>query len=103
MAILANTIGLGSLDDLILGLLYFDGSTWTQKLSNTSFALYGVGGTDANNVYAAGANGTLLRFDGTNWTKQDSGTTNTLLSVLSVGSDVYVSGYAGTVLKRLSR
>ena len=68
--------------------------------SGTSEDLYAVWGNTPGSIYAAGANGTLLRYNGTDWNPIVTGTTVTLRDVWSTSDDVvYVVGDDGTILQ----
>ena len=59
----------------------------------TGGPLYGVWGTAANNIYAVGAGGRILRYDGTSWTAMASPTNRTLVRVSGSGpADVWAVG-----------
>ena len=51
-----------------------DGLTWTAMNSGTTDNLFAVWGTSATNVFAVGANGTILRYNGAVWSRMMSGT-----------------------------
>ncbi len=85
-------------------------ASWETISSLTDAELQGVWGSDAGNVWAVGAKGTLLRFDGTAWdyalppeASHDEnsrlGTTG-LDAVWGTGrSDVWAVGSGGTILR----
>lgn len=59
-----------------------------------------VWGTDANNVWAIGAAGTILKWNGTAWAAQTSGTGQQLFAVGGVDAgNVWAVGSSGTILK----
>jgi hypothetical protein len=72
---------------------------WVQMSSGTSDALQAVWGTSASDIFAVGANGTILHYNGTSWSAMTSGTTDILLSVWgSASDDVWAVSPTGTVL-----
>jgi hypothetical protein len=61
--------------------------------------LYAVWGVDANNIWATGVNGTILRWDGSAWITQASGVTYTLVGIWGVDPNhVWVVGDNGVIL-----
>ena len=53
-------------------------------------------GSSADDVWAVGANGEILRYDGAVWQRHDSGTERWLLSVWGTSShDVWAAGGVG--------
>jgi cysteine-rich repeat protein len=74
---------------------------WTLDVSGTTVALSSAWASGDNDIYAVGAQGTVLHFDGTSWSTEPSGTTQPLSAVWGSGpSDVFVVGGAGTILHR---
>ncbi|WP_396216894.1 beta strand repeat-containing protein [Gemmatimonas sp.] len=57
------------------------GTVWTSLSLPTSTFLTSVWGVNANDVYATGDNGTILRWNGTSWSSMATGTTDQLWSV----------------------
>ena len=55
--------------------LKFDGSGWSTQAAGSTAFLNAVWGTNANNVWAVGSNGTILKWDGSVWSAQTSNTT----------------------------
>jgi hypothetical protein len=76
------------------------GWTWTRMESGTVKDLYGVWGAGPGNIYATGADGTILHYDGTGWKKQESGVTVTLYRGLwGTGPDnIYAGGADGVII-----
>lgn len=77
--------------------------TWCQETSPTSARLHGVWAASANDVFAVGDSGTILRRVNGTWTQMTSPTTNHLRGVWGLSSsDVWASGVAvggvGTVV-----
>ncbi|HEY4394047.1 MAG TPA: hypothetical protein VGP64_08295 [Polyangia bacterium] len=66
---------------------HFDGTVWSPVAAPTTALLEGVGGSAADDVWAAGVGGTLLHFDGTVWTVAPSGTSDDLGAVWGSGRD----------------
>ena len=77
---------------------FFDGTTWTEQVSNTSNDLYAVSFFDNSNGIAVGKGGTVIRFADNAWATQTSGTTNDLNGVSFVDSNNgWAVGKSGTV------
>ena len=78
------------------------GATWTVQANGLANKfLYAVDFADANNGYAVGDSGSILKTtnSGTSWTPQTSGTTFKLTSVKAVNASVaYAVGYNATTL-----
>ena len=75
-------------------------AAWRGVTSPTTASLTGVWGSSATDVWATGANGTLLRWNGSVWSSVASGTTANLYAVWgSSPNDVWVVG-SGTVLHK---
>jgi hypothetical protein len=75
-------------------------SSFITQTSGTTAELYGMWGSDANNVWAVGAGGTILKWDGASWISVSSGTTNDLAAVWGTqASNVWAVGAAGTILR----
>ena len=67
--------------------------------SNTSASLYAIWGTDANNLYAVGDNGTIINWNGSSWSTMSSGTDYRLEAIWGWNtSNIYAGGVEGTVL-----
>jgi len=86
------------------GIVYFyDGSSWSQMDVGTVDGLWDVWGTSPSNVFAVGANNTILHYDGSRWTSMASNinfpSPITLLAVWgSSASDVFAAGTWGVVV-----
>jgi hypothetical protein len=79
--------------------LRLQNGTWTSTFGNASRNLYGVYGFAANDVWAVGASGTILRYDGLNWNLVNSGTNLGLRAVWGAApDDVWMVGEGGIVL-----
>ncbi len=108
----ANVWGVGEKGELVR----WDGSAWTlfrydgtsvasRPLGNfdapaKSYALRGVWGSSASNVFAVGDSGVVLRYNGTAWTRMTTGTTDPLNDVWGSGpSDVYAATSTGRLLR----
>ena len=78
------------------------GQSWTLQTSGTTQSLYGIHFLDANNGWAVGLNGTIIRTTngGTTWTAQTSGITNHLFDVYFIDANNGLAvGEFGRVLK----
>ncbi len=74
-------------------------TAWSLQTSPTTEILYSVWGSSDSDVFAVGANGTILHYNGTSWSLQDTPTTETLYGVWgSSSSNVFAVGVNGTVL-----
>jgi hypothetical protein len=79
-------------------------TTFTEQTSGTTQTLYGIDAASCTDVYAVGANGTILRYNGASWSAQASGTTSLLSGVVirtnSDGTprDAWAVGHSGTIL-----
>ena len=61
----------------------------------------GMWGVDANNLWAVGDAGTIIRWNGTAWSALATGTLNPLYGVFcSDANNVWTVGQTGTILKR---
>lgn len=61
--------------------------------------LRGVGGNGAENVFAVGPRGLVMRFDGTQWRPEDSGTSRPLASVRA-SAGLWITTIDGLLLRR---
>lgn len=76
-----------------------EGWCWEHPLPEGSTRLE-VWAADANNAWAVGHNGVIVKWDGTAWLVQRSGTTNQLNGVWGTDTNnVWAVGNGGTVLK----
>lgn len=76
------------------------GPRWEKSDGHTTEYLSALFGFGPNDVWAAGARGTLLHFDGTAWTSVTSGTSRDLLAIWgSAPNDVWFVGDSGAVLR----
>ena len=72
---------------------HYDGVSWSPQASGTTNNLFGIWGSAPNDVFAVGANGTILHYDGTGWSAQASGTTGHLYGVWGSSKyDVFAVG-----------
>lgn len=72
---------------------------WTEVMGNAYRNLYGVYGFAANDVWAVGASGTVLRYDGITWGVVPSNTSIGLRAVWGASDDdVWMVGEGGLVL-----
>ena len=77
-------------------------AAWTAQTSGTARQLNGVWGTGPADVFAVGANGTILHStnDGGSWTAQTSGTPQALNGVWgSSSTNIFAVGANGTILQ----
>ena len=87
-------------------ILHFKNGQWSRiavpETEQSFKALFKVWGTDAQNVYAVGANGVILHFDGSAWRQQASGTARDLISLWGNGpTDIMaVGGRANGLIAR---
>ena len=78
-----------------LGYIYkWNGATLSlEHTTAAGEALFAVHGVDASNIWAVGANGTILYYNGSTWTPQVSGTTAVLNAVWAVSAtEVWAGG-----------
>ncbi|HEY0018315.1 MAG TPA: hypothetical protein VGC13_18565 [Longimicrobium sp.] len=97
-------------------MMRWDGAAWTlhrydgtsvaqQPLGSydapaRSYTLRGVWGSAANNVFAVGDSGVVLRYNGTSWTRMTTGTTAQLNRVWGSGAtNVYAATETGRLLR----
>jgi photosystem II stability/assembly factor-like uncharacterized protein len=76
------------------------GATWTTSETGAEVSLRALTFIDAAHGLIVGDRGTILASDdaGKTWQARKSGTTNHLLTVVSVGNDVWAGGYDGILL-----
>jgi len=93
-------------DDKAYALIgYWNGSKWQTWKFNEYPNLSSIWGTSSNNLYACGANGTILRYDGKNWNKITTNVTESLRSIWGNSeNEIYAVGntfdtYSWVVLK----
>lgn len=85
---------------IVDGLHRVTGTTRRRVIPTASALLYAVWAADSTNVFAVGANGTVLRYDGVRATPLPTGRTDFLIDVWGTSpADVYVLGRGGTVLR----
>jgi hypothetical protein len=77
------------------------GWCWDNPLPQGNI-LARIWGKDANNAWAVGYNGTILKWNGSSWSSQSSGTTQDLYGVWgSDANNVWAVGYNGTIIKAI--
>ncbi len=75
-------------------------TAWSAMTSGTTVQLNGVWGSNASNIFAVGASGTIRRYNGSAWSTSTSGTTVQLKSIWgSNASNVFAVGASGTIRK----
>src|SRR5262245_54453245 len=75
-------------------------SRWTRQGNRSDAPLYAVWGSDANNVWAVGHAGTIVKWNGAVWTPQPSGTTGGIYDVWgSDANNVWAVGFGPKILK----
>jgi hypothetical protein len=80
-------------------LLFYDGSAWSIQSEGTDFWLNDVTAIDANDVWAVGSEGTIMRFRDGSWNEQPGLTGETLYGVSALdGGHVWAVGNAGVTL-----
>lgn len=96
--------GTGDSDIFAVGdggaILHYNGVVWQLQPSGTTEHLIGVWGDAPNHVYAVGQHGTIRRYDGSTWIAETSGTTQHLNDVFIVGSEMWIAGDQGTLLRK---
>jgi hypothetical protein len=92
----------GSTDELFVlagnrKVFHFASGAWMQQSLASVRPLAAIGGTAANDVYAAGLLGELWHYDGTAWSSITSGSTSEVYAGVwgSAASDVYLAGNDG--------
>lgn len=77
----------------------FNGTSWVGAGSST-YDLRGIHGVDANNIWAVGEGGTIMRWNGSTWAAQSSGINEYLRGVWAQDvNNVWAVGVEGIVLK----
>jgi hypothetical protein len=81
-------------------LMKWNGLEWEEKaffgsIPNWNGYINKIWGTDENNIYCAGENGTIIYFNGTDWQEMESGTEIALKDIWGTkdGSYVWACGY----------
>jgi hypothetical protein len=73
---------------------------WSEETSGTAYDLNGLWGFSADDVYAVGQEGTILRRGGTGWAPMTSGIDLRLHAIWGTSaSDLYATGQGGIVLE----
>ncbi len=75
---------------------------WPRIETGTDAHLHGVWGESSSNVWAVGAQGTILHYDGDRWTRAATMTDDTLFDVHGADQTVWAVGASGTVLRQQS-
>ena len=80
------------------GISHYNGLIWLIS-HETPVLMMGICGGSNADIFAVGANGTILHYNGSSWTPMSSGTAKQLNSVwYNSASDVFAVGYNGTIL-----
>jgi trimeric autotransporter adhesin len=89
----------GQADDRAL-MLHWDGARWQSLAPGTTNVLSSIWGPNAQDLYATGASGTIVRFDGTRWSPMNTGTSDFLWSISGTadGRGGFAVGFNSTVL-----
>ncbi|MGE0867283.1 MAG: hypothetical protein AB7P03_01885 [Kofleriaceae bacterium] len=88
------------LDGSIIEIPSCPDNTWCVEPSGTTSRLRSVWVIDANNVFAVGDNGTILRRSSNQWSAMASGTTENLRGVWGPSvDDLWAVGQGGTILR----
>lgn len=70
------------------------------QASGTTQNLRGVWGRSANEVWAVGAGGTLLKWDGATWPRQLVGTSIDLKAIWGTGTHLWMVGEYAAILHK---
>jgi hypothetical protein len=82
-----------------VGILHYNGTTWSPINIVTSEDLLAVSGSSARNVWAVGHNGAVFHYNGAHWRKINCGSSEQLNDVWVFSEhDVYVIGSGGLLL-----
>ena len=96
-----NILGVGSASSGSTGIAFRNtGSGWSAIAMPTSVMLTSVWGAGANDVYATGDAGLIVRFNGTSWSTMSSGTNDLLWAVSGAPTGTggaFAVGYNSTV------
>jgi hypothetical protein len=80
-------------------LLHRDAGGWQRLTAPETHELRAVWGSAADQVFAVGNAGVILRFDGSIWHSMDSGTSQTLYTIWGAAADdLYAAGLGGRIL-----
>lgn len=80
-------------------ILKWNGTTWTAQASGTTKDLYGIWGTDANNIWAYGD--VVLRWNGSAWVAQQTSSGQKRLGLWGTGAkNLWSVGDQGTILRK---
>ena len=81
------------------GLLHYDGTAWSVSPGMTTGFFWGIWGTSASNVYAAGLSGRFFHFDGTAWSPVSVPVNASWYSIEGTSAnDIWASGYQGALM-----
>ncbi len=65
----------------------------------TKHWLFGIGGTDATNIYVCGRLGSMFHYDGTSWSDVDMGVNSDIVDIQNVDGVLYAVGHNGKIWK----
>jgi hypothetical protein len=77
----------------------YDGHAWNLVPTGTTSNLSGVWASGPSDAWVVGTGGTALHFDGSGWTAAAVGTAYDLNAVWSDGTDVWIAGDQGTLIR----
>ncbi len=78
------------------------GGAWSAQASSTTQQLFDVwGDTSGTNIFAVGANGTILARSSGTWSAQTSPTTQSLRAVWGSGTTVFAVGSNGAIVRKV--
>lgn len=81
-------------------ILKWDGASWSMQTVPGSQFVYSVGGSDLQNVWAVGFNGSIYSLKSGTWALQTSGTNLPILKVSSISpSTAWAVGNGGIILR----
>ena len=82
------------------GLVYRRGADQWQRVFQLAEDLYGIWGASANDIWAVGLKGRIIRWNGRDWLPVPSSTVANLSAVLGTAADAaYAVGDQGTILR----
>ena len=74
--------------------MIFDGSNWEPMKVPNSKLLRSIWGSDGNNVFAVGLEGTVIHYDGLEWSRIENPYDCDINCIWSIGNDnVFLASY----------